>query len=103
MEEIISELASPKWWVSVVVAGIVINLVAAYIKPSFDKVFSSFSSWWRNRTNSKNEEREKYIKKLSNDPHLQVMESLDELRQRNRSVYALVLGIFIASTLPRFN
>jgi hypothetical protein len=32
-------LSDPEWWISVVVAGIVVNLVSAYCKPLTDKVF----------------------------------------------------------------
>ena len=39
-----SDFLSPGWWVSVVLVGLVINLLSAYAKPQVDTFLSSISS-----------------------------------------------------------
>jgi hypothetical protein len=50
MSEFLNNLSSAGWWMSVVIAGLLINLVSAYIKPLIDRLGSKLSSAWRNRT-----------------------------------------------------
>jgi hypothetical protein len=46
MDELSKNLASPSWWFSVVLAGIVVNVVAAYAKPALDRLLAGVSSRW---------------------------------------------------------
>ncbi len=50
MSEILTELSKPVWWVSVVVAGLLINLLSAYMKSSLDGFLSNISAWWRDKS-----------------------------------------------------
>jgi hypothetical protein len=50
MTELINNLSSVSWWIGVVIVGVLINLVSAYIKSPIDKLGSKLSSAWRNRS-----------------------------------------------------
>jgi hypothetical protein len=43
MKEIQVALTSPFWWFSVVLIGIVINILSSFLKAYFDKFLSSIS------------------------------------------------------------
>lgn len=61
MDEILGYLTSPGWWFSVVAAGLVINLAAAYIKQPIDAALTGVSGRWRARTAAERERHERLI------------------------------------------
>src|SRR5713226_9620012 len=66
-----NEAFSFYWWViSVVFAGILINLFSAYVKPWLDAVLSSISSRWRNRVEVKKRAYEVNMQKYLENPSL---------------------------------
>ncbi len=77
MKEFLSNLGTAYWWLSVVVVGILINLISAYLKPRFDSKFSSASTWWRNKSEAQKAERRKMIAKLRGNHHEQIMVFLE--------------------------
>lgn len=88
-------LTSPVWWVSVVVVGILINLLSSYLKTTLDSRISLISSWWRKRSDEQKAEREEFIEKLRRSEHKQVLASIDDIRARLRAIYLLLLGVFV--------
>ncbi len=50
MEEFFVQISQPVWWISVIVVGILVNLVSAYLKEKMDRTMASTSMWWRNRS-----------------------------------------------------
>ena len=102
METIISELSKPIWWVTVVIAGILINLISAYSKPVIDKLFSAISSNIRKRNQEIEKEKLRYIERLTNDQFFFIREQFSELRLRIQSIYALVVSVFIVAVLNLF-
>jgi len=50
MTEVVNNLSSAGWWISVVIVGLLINLVSAYIKAPIDSLGSKLSSAWRSRS-----------------------------------------------------
>jgi hypothetical protein len=56
MGELIKQMSTPAWWISVVVVGILVNLFSDYLKIGLDRFFGKFSDK-RKRTN----ERERFI------------------------------------------
>jgi len=87
MDELIKQLSSPGWWLSVVVAGIGINLASAYLKPLVDRVLGRTSGWWAARLDAASTARNQWIEALRADEHEQVMAGLSELTWRIRSVW----------------
>ena len=53
MNEILANLAQPSWWLSVLVAGFVVNLLAAYAKPPLDRILSRMSDGHRAASEAK--------------------------------------------------
>ena len=47
MNEIVEAISSPVWWASVVVAGFLVNIIAAYAKPVVDRLLSAMSGRYR--------------------------------------------------------
>ena len=54
-------LKTPEWWVTVVIAGIMINLLSGYIKSTLDTRLSRISNWWNTRTTEKREKKRIYF------------------------------------------
>lgn len=50
MNEFFRQLQSPAWWVTVVIVGLGVNLISAYLKAPIDVVLSKTSSRWRVRS-----------------------------------------------------
>ena len=88
-------LSSPTWWVGVVIVGILINLVSAYLKPRLDIFFSSGSSWWARRSQEKQLQRKARIERMKADPHEQLITAFTELRIRVRGLGFILLGLFV--------
>lgn len=101
MESFLEQLSSLSWWLSVVVVGIVINLVTAYAKPKLDSSLSSVSGWWRDRTEQQKAERTAKVDFLRSSKDEQIHAALDDLRDRIRALYLLLVGVFFM-LLPAF-
>lgn len=95
MEEFLNNLSSPSWWIGVIIIGIILNLVAAYLKTHLDTRLSRFSKWWRDRSEIRKKERESKIKKLRNNPQEQILFAVSALRFRIRSVHFLTVTIML--------
>jgi len=92
-QEFLNFLNEPEWWISVVVAGLIINLLSSYFKTALDNQFSKISSWWRERSQARRKEREDYINRLKNEPKFS---QLNQLRHANSSRWSIqwtLLGV----------
>jgi hypothetical protein len=49
MQEVLDTLRSPLWWFSVIVAGLLVNLAAAYLKAPIDNLVARYSEMRRKR------------------------------------------------------
>ena len=91
-EETSSMLFTGEWWISVVIAGLLINLAAAYLKPTIDTWVASRSKKKKEKLEKEKEEELKIIEKLTSSPT-----SAIELRvERSRSLLKLILYIVLA-------
>jgi hypothetical protein len=88
-------LSSPAWWVSVVIVGVLINLVSAYLKPTLDTRLSKASGWWKARAVAEQRARHDLVERLKKSSHEQMLACFAEQRYRIRSVYMLVFGAFM--------
>jgi hypothetical protein len=95
MKEFFNNLTSISWWIGVVIVGILINLVSAYIKSKLDSRLSKASTWWQKRSLAHEEKRRKELQKLRDKHHEQVMLALAGLRDRMRCILFSCLGAFI--------
>jgi hypothetical protein len=99
MNEIVNELARPVWWFSVVIAGIVINLLSSYLRARLDSALSRASGWWRSRSERRKAAWESKISLISQDTDFKAMHAQREIRLRLNSIYALLAG-FLLLSLP---
>jgi ABC-type polysaccharide/polyol phosphate export permease len=95
MESITKELSNPVWWVTVVIAGIIINLVAAFLFKKMEGSIPNASSKLKYLSEKRKQERKKRIENLKSDKQAVYLASLDEIRHRIRMVQSTVLGLSI--------
>jgi hypothetical protein len=93
MRDFLNNLSSTYWWISVVIVGVIINIVSAYLVRKLDPRLSLLSSWWRKRSEAKRDKRKVEIEKLRGNSHEQILIALSEIRQRIRAVVYVLWGI----------
>jgi hypothetical protein len=78
-----------------VVAGLVINLLAAYVKAPLDTVLSRTFSWWRTRSETRKHAWETYVAQLGSNAVARQDAILTEFRATLRSIYFLLGAMFL--------
>ena len=111
MDEVVTELSKPIWWISVVVAGIVINLLSSYIKTQLDRSILSTASWLRRHSTRRQEKWNEIVSHIATDEGRRWAE-VSEVRARLQSIQlnavailTLVLVIFtesVSTPIPRW-
>jgi hypothetical protein len=94
MDEILEIATSAGWWISVVVMGLIVNIVAAYLKPFFDKLYSGFSRSKAQKLEQQSLEKLKRIALLKADSHAQLISSFKALRLRNQALEQLITSFW---------
>jgi hypothetical protein len=100
MEKFIQDIATTYWWVSVVIVGIIVNIISSYLKPFLENKLSLVSGYWKQRKEKRKEEFESQVALLAADDRLLSIYALREFRYRIRSVSYLVMSslLFIIAT-----
>ncbi|MFM5708873.1 MAG: hypothetical protein ACRCYG_18835 [Aeromonas veronii] len=93
MEDTYKFLSSTEWWVSVVIAGITINVISAYMKTSLDGCLSKLSSWWRFRSEKNHNKELLYLEMLKHDEGFFELHKLKIINSIRWSVLWLLLGM----------
>jgi len=88
MSRLLEDVATLNWWVSVVVVGIVINLVSGPIGRLLSRMFSALSSKWRNRSDRKRGEEARLLQELVDNP-------IKIEGERDRALRKLVAGVLV--------
>lgn len=80
MVQFVANLRSPSWWLSVVVVGILLNVIANYLTRGIDLASSRLSSrwlsWWRS-PKLKPESREQMVARLSTNEVARALTSVE--------------------------
>ena len=97
VDEFIKNLGSGYWWISVVVVGLLINLVSAYLKTPLDGFMVRTWGWWRDRSAKRRERFERHASALSNDPHRQLIYLGMEMRGRMQSAQFWLMALMLIS------
>ncbi len=84
-------LTSSSWWLSVVVVGIVINLVSSYVTRLLTSTFSIFFKSVRNRSEARLKENEIKVRELVDNKELRSFASLNEINYRTIAIYWLLI------------
>jgi Co/Zn/Cd efflux system component len=95
VKDFIQNLNSLSWWMTVVLVGIIINLVSAYLKSRLDHYLSGISLQWRKWSQRRQDERTSKINMLVEDHNEQVLFSLDILRDQILGSVSILLGAVI--------
>ncbi|MDZ4057977.1 MAG: hypothetical protein U1D69_13655 [Polynucleobacter sp.] len=103
MDEISKSLLSPSWWISVVVVGVLVNLLSTYMKPPIDSLLARINSVWRNRTERAKTEYLELLDKTANSQNLQILTLIEALKLRSKSngwlAVAILDGLLLLATL----
>jgi uncharacterized membrane protein (UPF0182 family) len=95
MPEYLSFLGSISWWISAVVVGILINIVAYYLIRIFDKQLSSISKRWKIRSDAQKAKTLEELENLINNPSEQNFYAHAETRHRLMAIYYMVYSLFM--------
>jgi hypothetical protein len=95
LNDILTELSKPVWWVSVVVAGIVINLLSAYLKSLADKALNGTSSWLGRRSTARQLAWQARVNRVRLDEEAKHEALASEFRLRLQSIHFLLLAMFV--------
>lgn len=96
MSELRENLASPAWWFTVLVAGLLVNIAAAYLQKLLDSRLVRASGWLGRRRQKRDRARRALIDLLRDSPHKQLIYATSESRYRIRGILYMVLGIVSA-------
>lgn len=104
MKEFLYDILSLRWWFGVVIVGILVNLLAAYLKPRIDTTLGKFSLWWSTRTKEKKIQFDEAVSRMKNNPHEEIIAHFAEARERLRAVLSLVMGmsLFAFGSIHKF-
>ncbi|MCQ3831177.1 hypothetical protein HXX02_17230 [Microbulbifer elongatus] len=95
MEEISEIVTSPAWWITVVIAGIAINLVSGYLKELIDSKLSRISHWWEARTKEQQVKRDNYISRLKTDDKFFALHTIRHTKSRSWAIMWSLLGVML--------
>ena len=95
MDDIVTELSKPIWWISVVLAGIVINLLSAYLKSQIDRTLIGSLSWWREKSTKRQEQWALRINAIISNNEIKADEMHGEIVQRLQSVALMLQSIIL--------
>jgi hypothetical protein len=100
-EEFMDNLISPTWLFSVIVVGVVINLLSSYLKPKIDDLLSKISEKAREKNEKRRKEWEARVELLRNDNHEQLLHAAAVNTQLQRTTIIFLSGLlfFVAGTV----
>jgi uncharacterized membrane protein YbhN (UPF0104 family) len=96
MGELIKQMSTPAWWISVVIVGVLVNIFSDYLKLGLDRFFGRFSA---KRKHANERERifiEKEVQELLDTPS----KVIDILAAELRSTSSVLSCFIINSAKP---
>lgn len=96
MGDLAHELTNPTWWLSVVVAGILVNLASSYLKSRLDKSVSATSGWWRRRSERRQKLWAEYVAHLAANVEARTQARHLEIRLRLQAIMSFLFAIAFA-------
>jgi hypothetical protein len=93
MSDIYEIIKAPEWWITVVIAGIGINLFSSYLRGILDARFSRISIWWRSRSLTRQQETDSYIARLSEEPQFLLLNSIRHARSVKYAIIWILIGL----------
>ena len=90
MSDFLADLQSVRWWLSVVIVGVLVSIAGTFLARLLDTRLAAASSWWRGRRATAQREQMKHLESLRGDTRQQLFLAAAETRCRLRSISALV-------------
>lgn len=97
MEDFVKQIASPVWWLSTVVVAFMVNIVAAYAKPFFDRTVARWSKKRSQRIEEKMMREDAVVDYVIEDPHRLVDLRTDAIFTALRMLIAFSIAVFWTS------
>lgn len=95
MDELLNNIGSFAWWLSVVGVGILLNLTSAYMKSPLDRLLSLLSDRWQTRTEIAKQAQVALIADLRSSTEVRTAHWHTEVRARLHALTMYVLGTFL--------
>ncbi|WP_175040152.1 hypothetical protein [Burkholderia contaminans] len=89
----LDEIASPTWWITSVVAGVTLKILANYVQSGLEKIVSKGSSAWTSRSRKAKELHVQLVAELQTDAALRERVFQREMRLRSKALMAMGLVI----------
>ena len=102
MDELTKLLVTPAWWISTVIVAFVVNVLAAYAKPWFDRVWATWSESRRNKLEEAEKVDDKIVQYLIEDRTRIVDIRTEATYYLLRVVLALMAGLFWSAVVQFF-
>ena len=94
MNEIARDLSSPTWWFTVVVAGFLVNVVAAYAKAPIDRLADQYARRRHESSAARRQRVDSTVDYLLANPTELVDLKLESITRILTAIFAVVLAIF---------
>ena len=92
MSEILKNLSSISWWFGVIFVGILVSLIASYLKPSLDIWLSNYSKSRENKNEKNRKAWDKEVLNLRNNYNYRQLHLSKISHARGRSVFFISIG-----------
>lgn len=95
MEELTRNASTVNWWLSVVIVGVLLNLVSAYLKQGVDYFLKHTSEWWRARSARSRQRYDEEISALRQSADLRQSYQHRELTLKVESLFLLIFALLL--------
>jgi len=95
MNQLITDIYSPSWWIGVVVVSFVINIASAYAKPLLDRLLARFSDRRRIKLEQSHQKLRRAAELVLSIPDGVVLLSLQEVKLALAAVASLTFCILL--------
>ncbi len=99
MSEIIQNLGSLAWWFSVVVVGVLVNLISSYWKPKLDSTLDRFSAVLKSKHELNKKQWAEEMESLADDADLRGLYNIKMLDHLGSAQYYLIFSLLMITLL----
>jgi hypothetical protein len=87
MRNLYSNFVDPSWWISVVLFGVVISVIGAYVKSLIDTLLAKVSDSYRKRVEEQSNYYDNLRKQAEADQDLQIRIAIEQIRLKTETTY----------------
>lgn len=97
IQDIIKDIGTSYWWVSVVIVGVLINIVSSFIFKYYEKIGAKWSNEKKKKLEAEAKLRVDIIKKLVDDKTFETKYLFEIINSKINSMRYLILGLICFS------